>query len=151
PASAALQNGRILAEVNDQVNTGLAIANPNSQPATISFYFTDNSGNFGTGNFTIPAQGQLARFLNQSPFNSGPLVNGTFTFSSSVRVAAVALRGLINERGDFLITTLPVIDLNKPPSGQVVIPHFADGSGSATQIVLVNPADTLITGTIQFF
>jgi hypothetical protein len=136
--------------VNEQVNTGLAIANPNSQPATISFYFTDNSGNFGTGNLMIPANGQLARFLNQPPFNSGPLVNGTFTFSSSVPVAAVALRGLVNERGEFLTTTLPVIDLTKPPSGQVVIPHFADGAGSATQIVLVNPADTPISGTIQF-
>jgi sugar lactone lactonase YvrE len=150
PASAALQNGRILAEVSEQINTGLAIANPNNQPATISFYFTDNSGDFGTGNFMIPAKGQLARFLNQSPFNSGAVVNGTLTFTSSVPVAAVALRGLVNERGDFLITTLPVIDLTKPPSGQVVIPHFADGAGSATQIVLVNPADTPISGTIQF-
>jgi len=52
------------------VNTGLAMVNPNGQPATINFYFTDTSGNnFGQGSFTIPARGQIARFLNEAPFH----------------------------------------------------------------------------------
>src|SRR5262249_32869292 len=46
PASPLIQNGRTYAEVNATVNTGLAIANPNNQSATISFYFTDANGNF---------------------------------------------------------------------------------------------------------
>src|SRR5581483_2886313 len=66
PASPLLQSARIYAEVNGPVNTGLAIANPNSQPATVSFFFTNSAGNFGTGTTTIPANGQIASFLNQS-------------------------------------------------------------------------------------
>src|SRR5262249_25625804 len=33
----------------------------------------------------------------------------------------------------------------------VYLPHFADGGGWRTQIVLVNPTDSAVSGTIQFF
>ena len=39
PASEPVQEGRIFAEVNGPVNTGLAIANPNDVPATIQLLF----------------------------------------------------------------------------------------------------------------
>ena len=67
PASEPIQSGRIYAEVAGPVNTGLAIANGNTQAASISFYFTDSTGNFGNGSTTIPAGGQIATFLNQAP------------------------------------------------------------------------------------
>ena len=41
PATAALKAGRIYAEVNGSLDTGLAIANPNDLPATINFSYTD--------------------------------------------------------------------------------------------------------------
>jgi hypothetical protein len=78
-------------------------------------------------------------------------LSGTFTFTSSVPVAVIALRGLTNGRGEFLITTLPLIDLNAPASTvALVLPHFADGGGWTTQIVLANPTDSVLTGTVQF-
>jgi hypothetical protein len=98
----------------------------------------------------------VAKFLSESPFNgpSSPLVdfwNGTFTFSSSVPIAVIALRGFTSERGDFSITTLPVVDISAPsPAGTIAIPHFADGGGWKTQIALVNPADGPVCGTVQF-
>jgi spore coat protein CotH len=150
PASPLIQSGRIYAEVSGAVNTGLAIANPNDQAATLNFYFTDASGrDFGQGTTTIPANGQIAQFLNQAPFNSGTLASGAFTFTSSVPVAAIALRGLTNERSEFLITTLPVAPTTAQ-SGNVTFPHFADGGGWTTQVVLVNPGDQTIAGTLQF-
>src|SRR5262249_15159311 len=92
----------------------------------------------------------IAKFLNESPFNGGASVSGTFTFTSSLPVAATALRGLTNERGEFLITTLPVLDLSVPAvSGPVVFPHFVSGVGWTTQVLLVNPTDSVLTGTIQ--
>jgi len=39
PAARLIQSGRIFAEVDGPVNTGLAIANPNGQDATITFFF----------------------------------------------------------------------------------------------------------------
>ena len=151
PATAAIVSGRIYAEVGGAVNTGLAIANPNETDATVNFFFTNASGNFGGGTTTIPARGQIARFLDQAPFNSGGSVNGTFTFTSSLPLAVIALRGFTNERGEFLITTLPLADLSAPASpGPLVFPHFADGGGWTTQVVLVNTGDSVLSGTVQF-
>ena len=151
PASEPVQEGRIFAEVDGPVNTGLAIANPNGLPATISFYFTNTSGTrFAEGSFELGAHQQTAKFLDQAPFNGGPSVLGTFTFTSSLPVAVVALRGFTNEAGEFLMTTLPVAPVSSTASDTVYFPHFADGSGWATQVVLVNPTDRTITGAVEF-
>ena len=151
PAVAPMQEGRIFAEVNGPVNTGLAMANPNDEAATIGFFFTDVDGtNFGSGNFILGANQQTAKFLDQEPFNGGSSVLGTFTFTSSVPIAVVALRGLTNERSEFLITTLPVAPLSASTSGTIYLPHFADGAGWTTQVILVNPTDATMTGTMQF-
>ena len=95
---------------------------------------------------------QLAKFLNEPPFNGGNSIQGTFSFTSSVPVSAVALRGFINERSEFLITTLPIANLSSAPATDVTyIPHFADGGGWKTQVVLVNPTATAVSGSVQFF
>ncbi len=160
PAAEPVQEGRIFAEVNGPVNTGLAIANPNDAPATIDFYFTDTDGaRFGEGSFELGAHRQTSRFLNQTPYNDGDEVSGTFTFTSSLPVAVIALRGFTNRDGEFLMTTLPVAPLATPltpfntdtaNTGTVYFPHFADGSGWATQVILVNPTVRAITGTVRF-
>jgi hypothetical protein len=152
PTSPLISGGRIYAEVNGPVNTGVAIVNPGSQPAQVTFFFTDAGGrNFGNNTVSIPARGQLGRFVNEAPFNSGSIARGTFTFTSSVPVSVVALRGFTNERSDFLITTLPVTPLSNPLEQTTVFPQLADGGGWSTQIVLVNPTDDTMTGTISFF
>jgi beta-propeller repeat-containing protein len=151
-ASSLITSGRINAEVGNGVDTGLAIANPNSQTITLTFYFTDSAGvNSPTSTTTIPPNSQIAKFLTQAPFNSGPAVSGTFTFTASAPVAAVALRGLTNERPEFLITTLPIADLAAPPVTDILLfPHYAEGGGWSTQIVLLNPGDAAISGAVDF-
>jgi glycosyl hydrolase family 42 (putative beta-galactosidase) len=154
PAAPAVTSGRIYAEIAGTLDAGLAIANPNSGPAVINFYFTDAGGNAaGSGSTTITANRQIAQFLDQPPFNvySGSTFQGTFTFTSSVPVAVVALRGFTNERGEFLMSTLPVIDITAAAStGTLVVPHFADGGGWTTQVLLVNPTDNSMIGSLQF-
>ena len=151
PATEPMRDGRIFAEVNGAVNTGLAIANPNDVPATIGFYFTDTSGTrFAGGSFELGANQQIAKFLDQAPFNGGPSVLGTFTFTSSLPVAVVALRAFTNEAAEFLMTTLPVAPLSSTSSDTVYFPQFADGNGWATQVILVNPTVRTITGTVEF-
>ncbi len=152
PASSLISAGRIYAEISGTVNTGLALVNPNSSAVTLNFYFTNESGaNSGSGSTTLAANSQTARFLTDPPFNSGPAGNGTFTFTSSAPVAAIAIRGLTNERGEFLMTTLPVADLSVAAGTEtLVFPYFADGDGWTTQIVMVNPTDDAMAGSIQF-
>src|SRR5207244_9863030 len=49
------------------------------------------------------------------------------------------------------VTTLPVVDLSSAVSSSVVVlPQFADGGGWVTSVILVNPTDNAISGTIQF-
>ena len=83
PASPLIQNGRIYAEVNGPLNTGVAIAIPNSQTAVITFQITNSAGPARSGTFTIPANKQQAFFLNGEPVNGGNGIQGTFSFSSS--------------------------------------------------------------------
>jgi TonB family protein len=151
PASLPVRAARIYAEVSGAVNTGVAIANPNNQPATITFSFTDSSGSdVGAGIVVIPPYKQISKFLDQDPFNAGREFDGTFSFSSDIAVSAVALRGLINERREFLMSNLPVIDVSLPNGpGGVTLPHFASGSGWTSQIILVNPTDLPTGGTIR--
>ena len=151
PATEPVLEGRIFAEVDGPVNTGLAIANPNDETATIDFYFTDTDGtSFSDGTVQLDAHQQTAKFLDQPPFNSGSPVRGTFTFESSVPIAVIAIRGFTNEAGEFLMTTLPVAPLSSASEETVYIPHFAAGGGWVTQVILVNPTDSTITGTVGF-
>ena len=132
PAAPLVQSVRIYAEVAGTVNTGVAIANPNSQAAVINFYFTNSAGtDVNAGTMTIPANSQTAAFLNESPFFTAGSFQGnladmrTITIQSSVPVSIVALRGLTNERSEFL-TTLPVTPLNATVGSPLIFPHFAD-------------------------
>ena len=152
PASSPVLSGRIYARVEGRVNTGIAIANPNGQSANISFYFTNSNGeNFGAGSTSIAANSQIAYFLDHPTLNGVAPINGTFTFTSSIPVSVIAIRGYTNETNEFLMTTLPVVPLATPASQTVMIPHFADGGGWTTQIVLVNPTDQTLNGNVQLF
>src|SRR5262249_47285261 len=152
PAAPAIQSGRFYAELNGPVNTGVAIANPNEESVQVSFYFTGaTSLNPGPGTIVIGANSQIAAFLNQTPFGVTAPFAGTFSFTASAPVFVTALRGFTNERADFLITTLPVSSLGSPANETLYFPHFADGGGWTTQVVLVNPTDTLISGNASFF
>ena len=152
PASAAVLEGRIFAETDGPVRTGLALANPNDTAATIAFFFTDSDGiDSGHATFTLGPREQMAQFLDETPFNGGSAMRGTFSFTSDLPVAVIALRGFVNERSEFLMTTLPVAPLAVPTTGPVYFPHFAAGSGWTTQVILVNPTHAPISGSVQFF
>jgi hypothetical protein len=152
PASTLIRTGRIYAEIGNNVDTGIAIANPNGATALIEYYFTDAAGQtVGANSTSIAPNGQISAFLNQAPFSGSSSMRGTFTFTSSQPVAVIALRGFTNQRGEFLITTLPVADLTVVPDTEpILFPHFADGGGWITQILLSNTTDAPMSGTVQF-
>jgi hypothetical protein len=150
PASPSISSGRTYVNLNSPVSTGISFANPGAQDAVISFYFTNAVGDFGSGVFTLPAGSQMAAFLNQPPFNA-PSMEGTFTFTSSVPVGAVAQQTMTNQRGELLYTTLPFGPVSGSASNPVTISNFANGGGWNTQVILTNPSDSLIAGTVQFY
>jgi hypothetical protein len=164
PASPQITSGRVYTEISNTLNTGIALANPTSNDATVNFYFTDVTGrDFDAGTMPLHANQQLVQFLNQAPFN-GPsgtaaAFQGTFTFMSDQPIGAIALRQFTNERGELLLTTLPVAPVGVSPNANV-LPQFADGAGWTTSILLTNASGSTDasgskgfteTGTIQFF
>jgi hypothetical protein len=155
PAAGLLTRARLAAEIGS-ARTGLAIANPSSDPATVSFYFTDASGQtVSSGSASVPANGQIAAFLDEAPFGGPSPFAGSFTIDSSRPVSVVALRGYLNERSEFLLTTTPIANLDSTATPgtllrRTLFPHFADGGGWTTQISLVNPTDKSLAGTLRF-
>jgi hypothetical protein len=58
----------------------------------------------------------------------------------------------VNQRDEVLKTTLPVSPLDSGFGGtELPIPQLENGGSWTTQIVLVNPGDALIEGTVRFF
>ena len=149
PASHPIVSGRTLAEIDANVNTGLVLANPNGQAATVSFYFSDvNGSTLGQGTTAIPANAQIAAFLSDAPFRAGRLF-GTFTFTSSLSITAAALRMYTNDRGEPLFSTLPILEPGVAPP-PTIVPQFIQGAGWRTDIVLMNYGDTPVNGTVEF-
>ncbi len=152
PATTAITRGLFYAEINGPRNTGLAIANPNNQDVTVDFTVAATFDIVSTGSITIPANTQVAKFLNELPYDTRDPLVGTFSFTASAPVAVTALRGFTNERSEFLFANLPVVDLSLPPSTAVAyIPHFAVNGGWTTDVILVNTADFPISGKVEFF
>jgi hypothetical protein len=109
--------------------------------------------NSGEGTTTIPAHDQFATFLDQAPYR-GNADAQSFTFTSSAPVGAIALRVFVNERSEALLTTLPVAAVSStsfdfPSGGSTILPHFAAGGGWSTQVLLVNPTDGPLSGTVE--
>jgi hypothetical protein len=151
PASPPTRGGQIYVEIGQSLNTGIAIANPNNTPIGVNLTIADGINPARFPFLRIPANGQIARFLHEPPFNiSGPF-RGTLYFQSNQAMSVIALRALTNERGEFLMSSLPVVDSFKPVVNETpVIPHFADGLGWTTEILLVNPTSSPIAGDLQF-
>ena len=156
PDSPLIVSGRTYSEVSatGSLNTGVSFANPNNVDVRISFDLRDENGNLVRSGFKDMEPGEhFSGFLDQAPFFADLGFRGTLSFTSTLPVSAIAIRGLFNERApsDFIMSTLPVIDLSHGThSGTQVMPHFAAGDGFTTQILLVNPTGTPQTGTIEF-
>jgi hypothetical protein len=56
----------------------------------------------------------------------------------------------VNERGEALMTTLPIAPTASASTDPIVMPHFAAGAGWTTRVLLVNPTDSALSGTVDF-
>ena len=75
---------------------------------------------------------------------------GTFAFTSSIPISAVAMRGVTNKTGEFLFSALPMA-ADGGSGDSPILPLFADGAGWSTQVVLMNNSSAAQSGTVQFF
>src|SRR5262249_29168284 len=126
-----------------------ALSNPLTTAATISFTFTNVDGSEAAhGVFNLDAGKQKSVFINEAPFRIDDF-EGALTLESTSPIAVVALRGLLNEQAEFLITTLPGCFRPARRAASLVLPHFAGGGGGTTDFLLVNVSDGEQSGTLR--
>jgi hypothetical protein len=143
--------GRFPVEIGGPVRTGVAFMNPVGQPVTVRFAYTDTSGvETAAGEVVLPGDGQRAAFLDQAPWAGPGQFQGAFSFEADSPVGVLALRGRTNERGDFLMAEIPIVDLDSPPlPGIARMPLLVAGGGYRTEVVLVNRSGDTATGVIR--
>ena len=80
-------------------------------------------------------------------------MQGVLRITSPTPVSVMGLRGRYNERGDFLMSTVPPSNEASPPATtSLYMPHFVDGGGYTTQFILFSgSANQSSSGTLRFF
>jgi hypothetical protein len=142
------------------INTGIAAVNPNPSAAHLALNLRDPQGNIlSRGTVTLGANSHMAKFIDQlgpefilpSDFESGTGY-GSLEVQTDQVVSLLALRLTTNQRGDTLLTTVPLLDLAAPmPAALLSFPQVADGGGYQTTLLLLNPTSTPGHGIIKLF
>ncbi|MBP1624224.1 MAG: hypothetical protein H6Q07_2244, partial [Acidobacteria bacterium] len=110
--------------------------------ADIAVKAYEMDGNTPAGDAREPVQldpkGYTAAFADQLISGLPAGFTGVLDISSETPFAALTLRSLNNERGDFLMTTFPVADMTTPAPSPLVFPQVADGGGYSTEFILIS-------------
>jgi hypothetical protein len=101
PSTRATRSARAYVEASGSVNTGLAIANPNDQPASIIRELHRSDGAIElTDGIVITSRGQKTAFLTELFPGVAADFRGTLTFNSDVPIAAIAVVSAEGIRGE---------------------------------------------------
>lgn len=138
------------------IRSGVAIHNIAFDPATVTLELTNLDGELlGVAESIVPGSGQRSFFIDEvfpADVFAGP-VNGVLRVTAVETIAMVALRGRINERGEFLMTTTrPTNENGATTTDEFLIPHLVHGGGWSTQTILFSGiAGQTGQGTMRFF
>ena len=150
PSSPERTSGTLPVNHGGAYTAGVAFSNQSGQPALVDFHFTDAGGVvFGGGSVDVAPNSGLTAFFSQPPFNLTTDLEGSFVFSSSVPVGVAGLRGLTNDRDEFVYTTVPVAG-GRINSEEALVPIFAAGDGWTSEIVLTNTSAFTQSGKVDF-
>src|SRR5262249_48530568 len=90
-----------------------------------------------TGRTTIPAQGHAGLFTNQIPGLELSPGQGVLRITAPTAISVLGLRGRYNERGDFLMSTIPPSNEAEPAATTpLYMTHFGDGGGYTAHFML---------------
>ena len=132
------------------IQTGIAVANPSSSSAPVTFEITDlNGASLGISpfTFTLPPSEQTSKFLGDIfPSLPNPFKGVVRISTTGSGIAVMGLRAHYNERqpaSDFLIMTPPPTnEAAAASSAERLFPHLVNGASSngsyTTQLILFN-------------
>jgi hypothetical protein len=87
----------------------------------------------------VPAGGQVTKFINEL-YPQLSNFRGLAKLTASSNVVLTAVRGRYNERGDFLFTSIPVLNDAAGVTGNLIVPHVTSGLGYSTEIIMFGQA-----------
>jgi hypothetical protein len=135
----------VYAERTTNSSTGLALLNTSQSFALIRAQLSDGRQT----SIQLAPRSQKSQFVHELFPEIGPSFSGTLSVVSDVPIGLVALRGSLNQRNDFIITTVPVSSAST--AGEALFfPQIADGSGYVTELILINPTAAPVTGRVEF-
>ncbi len=141
PSAVLTTHARIYVDLSGRHNTGLAVANPTlmNSSLTITAFQSDGKTEIGTsgGPLELASMGHAARFADQLVDALPAGFKGVLDIASPTPFAALTMRSLYNERGDFLAATFPIADMARPAPSPIIFPQIADGGGYRTQFVFI--------------
>ncbi len=153
PAAASTTHARVYVDSSEGHNTGLAIANLASAGTNVFVRAFESDGKTGVGNtqgvLPLPARGHSAKFAGEFVAGLPEGFRGVLDIRSAMPFVALTMRSLTNERGDFLLTTFPIADMNRAAPSPLVFPQIADGGGFVTEFILLS-AGGASTTTLSF-
>jgi hypothetical protein len=155
PDAIATTHARIYVDLSNNHNTGLAIANINPAPASISVRAFQPDGTtptgFPFGPLSLVGGGYDAKFVDQLFWGGLPAgFKGILDIASSMPFAALTLRSLTNERNEFLMTAFPIADMTRAAPSPIVFPQVADGGGYMTEFILISAGQAAGT-TLNYY
>jgi VCBS repeat protein len=160
PSANLTSHARLYVDLTNRHNTGVAIAIAGSVPlhALITAFEGNGVTPVATGSLDLDPNGHAAEFANQFFIASLPegftgildVISLPTLFLPATPFAALTLRSLNTTRGDFLLTTFPIADVNRPAPMPIIFPQIADGGGFKTQFILLSPTAGAST-TLNFF
>jgi uncharacterized repeat protein (TIGR01451 family) len=138
PSANPSTHARVYVDRSGGHNTGIAIADPAGEGlhATMKAFQVDGNTISGTGSLDLIGYGHDARFANEYITAIPEGFTGVLDISAPSPFVALTLRALTNARGDFLMTTFPVVDLNQAAPSPLIFPQIASGGGYQTQFIL---------------
>jgi hypothetical protein len=146
PAATIGHTFRVYAERSPVSSTGLALLNTSATTAaTITAQLSNGSGTI----LQLPPRSQRSLFVHELFTGLSMDFSGVLQLTSNVPIGLVALRGTLNQRNEFIITTVP-LSAGSTTGDIRAFPQIADGSGYATELILLNPTTTTISGALEF-
>ncbi|MBI4473952.1 MAG: hypothetical protein HY646_14890, partial [Acidobacteria bacterium] len=150
PAGSAVSSAAVFVDGRAGRETLLSVANPASTAIRLTFALRDQKGAIVRDNLNrdVPARGSVSLNLKDL---FPRIVTGTVTVRANENFHLAAIRSTKNERGEDILASVPVS--YGPPaatSGALTFPRVQMGGGFKTQIVLLNPTDGPVRGSIKF-
>lgn len=152
-AAAAATTHALMFVDNSGTRTGMALASPGNPAHQVQLRLLDGRGAFlAETQLTIEEEGHSSLFIDEA-FPQMPLgFTGLLDISSDQPVALLALKLTTNQRGDPVLSSMPVADAARiTQSRLLVFPQFGFGGGLATRLILLNPNSEDSAVRLRFF